>query len=111
MNMATATTPERYLCKQYIQASDANRKNFSDPRLTGSFFSVASTDVGKKGWTDISDMAAQYFAFDDKMRALVADGPPTPKPIRQITGAGRDMESMPWKRQWMPVIDAGTGCR
>ncbi len=86
MNMATATTPEDI--GKYIQASDANRKNFSD--TINWLLSVASTDAGKKGWTDISDMAAQYFAFDDKMRALVADGH-SAEAIRQITGAGRDM--------------------
>jgi methyl-accepting chemotaxis protein len=86
MNMATATTPEDVA--KYIQASDANRKNFADS--VNWLTSASSTDAGRKGWADIGNMAAQYFAFDDKMRALVAAGN-NAEAIRHITGDGRDM--------------------
>jgi methyl-accepting chemotaxis protein len=86
MNMATAPAGTDFA--SYIENSDGNRKIFNDTAdwLQG----ASSTEVGRKGWADIKVLAAQFFAIDDKVRALVIAGKTT-EAVSLATGDGRKL--------------------
>jgi methyl-accepting chemotaxis protein len=84
MNMATAPAGTDF--STYIETSDANRKLFNDN--VDWLLASSKTENGKKGWSDIKQQASQFFAIDDKVRALVIAGNTTGA-VALATGDGR----------------------
>ncbi|MBB3964814.1 methyl-accepting chemotaxis protein [Rhizobium metallidurans] len=84
MNMATATTPEDVA--KYIDASDSNRKQFSETRQW--LFDNITTEAGKKSWQDVGDLEKKLYTLDDRVRQLARDGNGS-EAVRLATGEGR----------------------
>jgi methyl-accepting chemotaxis protein len=84
MNMATAPAGTDFT--SYIETSDGNRKLFADS--VDWLIVNSKTDNGRKGWSEIKQHASQFFAIDDKIRAMVMAGNTTGA-IALATGDGR----------------------
>ncbi|WP_283196253.1 methyl-accepting chemotaxis protein [Rhizobium sp. AN80A] len=84
MNMATATTPEDVA--KYIEASDSNRKQFSETRQW--LLANITTEAGKKSWQDVGDLEQKLYSLDDRVRQLARDGNGS-EAVRLATGEGR----------------------
>ncbi len=84
MNMATATKPEDVA--KYIDASNSNRKQFSETRQW--LYDNSTTEAGKKGWQDVADQESKLYTLDDRIHQLAQDGNGA-EAVRLATGEGR----------------------
>ncbi|MBO3762314.1 methyl-accepting chemotaxis protein [Ciceribacter sp. L1K22] len=86
MNMATATSGADVA--KYVEASDRNRKNFSEKLdwLVG----AASTEAGRQAWQDVQKEAEQLFRLDDRVRNLASSGNGT-EAVRVATTEARSV--------------------
>jgi methyl-accepting chemotaxis protein len=86
MNMATATKPEDVA--KYIEASNSNRKQFSETRQW--LFDNNTTEAGKKGWQDVGELETKLYALDDRIHQLAQDGNGA-EAVRLATNEGRSI--------------------
>lgn len=84
MNMATATKSEDIA--KYIDASNSNRKQFSETRAW--LFNNSTTDAGKKGWQDVEEQEKKLYVLDDRIHQLAQEGNGA-EAVRLATGDGR----------------------
>ncbi len=86
MNMATATKPEDVA--KYIDASNSNRKQFSETRQW--LFDNNTSEAGKKGWQDVGELETKLYALDDRIHQLAQDGNGA-EAVRLATNEGRSI--------------------
>ncbi len=86
MNMATATKPEDVA--KYIDASNSNRKQFSETRQW--LLDNNTSEAGKKGWQDVGDLETKLYALDDRIHQLAQDGNGA-EAVRLATNEGRSI--------------------
>ncbi|MBO9125588.1 MULTISPECIES: methyl-accepting chemotaxis protein [unclassified Rhizobium] len=84
MNMATATKPEDVA--KYIDASNTNRKQFSETRQW--LIDNNTSEAAKKGWQDVAELETKLYALDDHIHQLAQDGNGA-EAVRLATGEGR----------------------
>ncbi|WP_112944890.1 methyl-accepting chemotaxis protein [Rhizobium sp.] len=86
MNMATATKPEDVA--KYIDASNSNRKQFSETRQW--LLDNNTSEAGKKGWQDVGELETKLYALDDRIHQLAQDGNGV-EAVRLATNEGRSI--------------------
>jgi methyl-accepting chemotaxis protein len=84
MNMATAQTPADVT--RYAEASDRNKKSFTD--TVAILVESATTEEGKQQWRDVSVAAEKLFTVDDAIRNAARNGNSV-EAVRLATTEGR----------------------